>query len=215
MSAASNSFGGLQKKKRIWFSKKPCCDFSNWLLREQKLGVKLSRTRGLVNHPATSGGTRGDGWCLARWGIPLWLSFSSSLHRSSPSLIGSKWAAVGQTHWLRGFPRELKSHRGRIPLSFCVASNLDRPFSHVQQGPPPRKVKAERQPWSCLCSTRSPPTAAELNPPNKFPRQLLSTHLVCVLLFLQPSWNIWYLEGGETCGRGIEPLLRTFQFLDI
>ena len=50
------------------------------------------------------------------------LSLSLSLNRSSPRLIGSKWAAVGQTHWLRGFPRELITlHNHCHPFFFSLA----------------------------------------------------------------------------------------------
>lgn len=95
------------------------------------------------------GETLEDGWRLARWGIPLWLSFSSSpslslsLRRSSPSLIGSKWAAVGQTHWLRGFPREL--NLGRRPLVFlCRLKFGQTPFPLAAKTPFPIKTKQRR-----------------------------------------------------------------------
>lgn len=62
------------------------------------------------------------------------------------------------------------------------------PFPLPAKTPPlPYKNKAETHPSTCLCSARAPPRAAGLNSLGSFPRLLLFTDLICVLLFLQPS----------------------------
>lgn len=105
-------------------------------------GLDKSRTRGLVATQLHLGELLEDRWCLACWGIPLWLTFSSSLCRSSPGLIGSKWAAVGQTHWLRGFPRELKNPLGRQPRVFLCKDKFGQtPFATSSKDPLPYKNK--------------------------------------------------------------------------
>lgn len=127
-------------------------------------GKVRSRRRGLGATQLHLGEMLEDGWGLARWGIPLWLSFSSSLRRSSPGLAGSKRAAVGQTHWLRGFPRELKNHLSRHPLVLlCRLKFGPTPFPLPAKTPLPIKIRdnKEKRPSVCLCPAHASPGAAE------------------------------------------------------
>lgn len=123
-----------------------------------------------------------------------------SPRRSSPSLIGSKWAAVGQTHWLRGFPRELNEHLGRRPLVFlCRLKFGQTPFPLAAKTTFPIKIKRHTHSTSKSCWLKST---------QQLPSLILIHRLgVCAFCSCSPAdiYNsIWHLDRGGPFGRGWE-----------